>query len=375
MGYETHRKEKIKMCNSESVGNVCQPMDQNADFSFEQYKPDSDTNSQPPGEEIEQMDSGDQQKQAEDCDGSQTSSTDSESLDYIATDYAEASCEETSADGEASSCESTDDGEASLCESTAAELEASSKETAAADAEASSEETAVDDVEASSDDTAVDGAEASSDATGVNSVEASSDATVVDETIVVEAGETFDGENQTFTAGSSLGDGSQDEGQEPIFILEEGATLKNVVIGDNGADGVHVYGDATIENVHWTDVGEDALTIKESGDDGIADVQVTNCSAQEAEDKVFQVNADANLTIDNFDVENFSQFVRVNGGQQGNFEINLNDITATNGGVGLVKSDAEGTVVNASNIIAENVAELWSLPDSAILSETNVTQS
>jgi hypothetical protein len=219
-----------------------------------------------------------------------------------------------------------------------------------------------------SDDTTTDDDE-SSGAGGVNNVDASSDATVVNETIVVEPGETFDGGNQTYTAGSALGDGSQDEGQEPIFRLEEGATMQNVVIGDNGADGVHVYGDATIDNVHWTDVGEDALSIKDSGDDGIADVQVTNSSAQDADDKIFQVNADAKLTIDNFVADNFGQFVRTNGGQQGDFEINLNDITATNSKDSLVRSDAEGIVVNASNINAENIEELWELPDSATLSE------
>jgi hypothetical protein len=215
---------------------------------------------------------------------------------------------------------------------------------------------------------------AASDTAGETSSDAAGGASaapeVVNETIEVKAGETFDGNNQTYTAGSALGDGSQDEGQKPIFRLEEGATLQNVVIGDNGADGVHVYGDAVIDNVHWTDVGEDALTIKASGSDGIADVQITNSSARNADDKIFQVNADANLTIENFEAENFGKLVRTNGGQQGHFEINLNDITAKNGTEALVRSDAEGIVINASNISTENVKQDWILPDSAIVNQS-----
>jgi hypothetical protein len=208
--------------------------------------------------------------------------------------------------------------------------------------------------------------EAPSDA----AVEAPSEVTVVNETIEVQPGETFDGNNQTYTAGSALGDGGQGEDQKPIFKLGEGATLQNVVIGENGADGVHVYGDATIDNVHWTDVGEDALTVKESGADGIADVTITNSSARNADDKIFQLNADSNLTIDNFEAEDFGKLVRTNGGQQGNFEINLNDITATNGKEALVRSDAEGIVVNAGNINTENVKQDWMLPDSATVNQS-----
>lgn len=91
-------------------------------------------------------------------------------------------------------------------------------------------------------------------------------ATVVNETIRVEAGQTFDGKGQTYVANpDTLGDGSQAENQKPIFRLEAGATLKNVVIGAPAADGVHCYGNCTITNVIWQDVGEDELTLKSSG--------------------------------------------------------------------------------------------------------------
>ena len=46
---------------------------------------------------------------------------------------------------------------------------------------------------------------------------------------------------------------------DTIFILEDGATLSNVIIGPNQAEGVHCKGTCTINNVWWEDVCEDAM--------------------------------------------------------------------------------------------------------------------
>ena len=203
---------------------------------------------------------------------------------------------------------------------------------------------------------------------GIEFPEASSNPTVVDETIVVKKGQVFDGEGKTYTASSKLGDGGQSENQRPLFILEEGATLKNVVIGDNGADGVHVHGDETaVDNVHWTNVGEDALTVKPNKDGKVTNLLVTNSSAQGANDKIFQLNADANITIDNFKAKDFGSFLRTNGGQQGDWNINLKNITAEDGKYKFVNSDAEGVKVSADNIRLNNVAEHFRLSKSSTL--------
>ncbi|MCU1791826.1 pectate lyase [Pectobacterium polaris] len=220
--------------------------------------------------------------------------------------------------------------------------------------------------------TGVDGGSAASPTTstaGAGPVafpKASGDATVVNDTIKVGPGEVFDGGGKTFTAGSKLGDGGQAEGQKPVFELAQGATLKNVVFGDNAADGVHVRGDAKIDNVHWTNVGEDALTVK-SNNGKPANVEITNSSAQGASDKIFQLNADANLTIDNFKAKDFGTFVRTNGGQQGNWNLNLSNIDAENGKFSFVKSDSEGLNVKGNNINLTNVNNHYKVPDSANL--------
>ena len=202
---------------------------------------------------------------------------------------------------------------------------------------------------------------------GVEFPKASASPTVVNEPIVVKKGEEFDGKGRTFTAGSKLGDGGQSENQRPLFILEDGASLKNVVIGDNGADGVHLYGDAKVDNVHWTDVGEDALTVKPNKEGKKANVEITNSSAQGANDKIFQLNADANITIDNFKAKDFGTFLRTNGGQQGDWNINLKNITAEDGKYKFVNSDAEGVKLSADNIRLQSVAEHIRLSKSSTL--------
>ncbi|CAA7265552.1 unnamed protein product [Cyclocybe aegerita] len=40
---------------------------------------------------------------------------------------------------------------------------------------------------------------------------------------------------------------------DPVFLLEEGATLSLVVIGANQADGIHCLGSCTLDNV-WFEV-------------------------------------------------------------------------------------------------------------------------
>ncbi|MFC4101590.1 pectate lyase [Paenibacillus xanthanilyticus] len=135
-------------------------------------------------------------------------------------------------------------------------------------------------------------------------------ATTVNSTIIVPAGTTYDGYGQTFVANAStLGDGSQAEGQKPVFRLEAGATLKNVILAAPAADGVHCYGSCNIVNVTWSDVGEDALTLKASGT-----VNITGGAAYKAYDKVFQLNAAGTINIKNFKANDIGKLVRQLGG-------------------------------------------------------------
>lgn len=105
---------------------------------------------------------------------------------------------------------------------------------------------------------------------------------------------TFDGGGRTY--GTSCNGSS--ESQQPVFLLKDGATLQNVVINKNAADGVHCEGNCNITNVVWQDVCEDAATMK--GGSGKI-MRIRGGSAANASDKVFQHNGKGStISIDSF---------------------------------------------------------------------------
>lgn len=180
-------------------------------------------------------------------------------------------------------------------------------------------------------------------------------------TIVVKSGQTYDGKGITIVA-VGMGDGSQDENQQPIFKLEDGATLKNVIIAPPGCDGIHVYGNAKLENVIWQDVGEDALTVKAG--DLSKTVTLTNCKAYKAADKVFQINAPCNFVMNNMYADGFGKVVRQCGGTTWQCNIYFNGGTFKNG-THLAQTDSKITKIYYRNITTSNVTQLWKVPSSS----------
>lgn len=117
-------------------------------------------------------------------------------------------------------------------------------------------------------------------------------------THVVLAGTTFDGGGKRF----QLSNAGQAEGQPPVFLLEEGASLRNVVIGNLASDGVHCVGNCSVYNVWWEDIGEDAATAK-----GLAGTTMrVDCGgAFLGTDKTFQHNGQGTLHITRFVADNW----------------------------------------------------------------------
>ena len=123
---------------------------------------------------------------------------------------------------------------------------------------------------------------------------------------IIRAGETFDGQNKRY----NLSGGTQAEGQPSLFALEDGATIRNVVIGDLSADGIHCYGSCYIENVWWEDIGEDAATAK--GPAG--SLMHVHCGgAFGGEDKTFQHNGRGEVKISHFIAEDAGKLYRACG--------------------------------------------------------------
>jgi hypothetical protein len=118
---------------------------------------------------------------------------------------------------------------------------------------------------------------------------------------------TLDGGNVRYFGSGALGGDGQDEGQDPLFKLADGAVLKNVILGAPAADGIHCSGSCTLINVWWENVGEDAATFKGGAS---AAYTVDGGGAKGADDKVFQHNGGGTLTIKNFKVEDFGKLYR-----------------------------------------------------------------
>jgi pectate lyase C len=165
----------------------------------------------------------------------------------------------------------------------------------------------------------------------------------VNETIRVTSG-VFDGGCRRYNAGSALGDGSQSESQKPVFRVENGATLRNVVIGMNGADGIHVYNGGTIDNVHWMNVGEDALTIKSSGT-----VTVRNIEGYDAEDKFFQINAASTLNVSNCIIHRAGKALRQNGGTTFRINVTFDRCDINSMKEGIFRTDGSSSTARLTN--------------------------
>lgn len=71
-----------------------------------------------------------------------------------------------------------------------------------------------------------------------------------------EVTDVFDGGMKTYGRGVECT--GQEEGGESdaVFIIKEGGTLKNAIIGADQIEGVHCQGACTVENVWWESVCE-----------------------------------------------------------------------------------------------------------------------
>ncbi|CAE6351195.1 unnamed protein product [Rhizoctonia solani] len=118
---------------------------------------------------------------------------------------------------------------------------------------------------------------------------------------------TFDGGNVRFDRGSGACKEQTEGGDsDAVFLLQSGATLQNVVIGANQAEGVHCLGPCNIYNVWFEDVCEDAITIKQSSGQS----NIIGGGAKSA--SLFQhvVNGGGTVKIDSYCAQTFGKLYR-----------------------------------------------------------------
>jgi pectate lyase C len=164
---------------------------------------------------------------------------------------------------------------------------------------------------------------------------------------------TYDGGCRTYNPSGALGDGSQDEGQDPAFRVENGATLRNAILGNNGVDGVHFYNGGNLSNFRWTNVGEDAFTVKSSGT-----VNVSGVTGVDGEDKFGQVNAASTVNLSNCIVDDVAKLFRQNGGTT--FQINLfvDRCRLSNFGEGIFRTDSSSSTARITNSQLRNTGSM-----------------
>ncbi|KAK6538615.1 hypothetical protein TWF694_010193 [Orbilia ellipsospora] len=144
---------------------------------------------------------------------------------------------------------------------------------------------------------------------------------------------TFDGGMVKYDRNPKVCEEQSETGEEDaMFILEAGATIKNVLIGPNQAEGIHCRGTCTIQNVWWLDVCEDALTLLQASGTSY----VIGGGALHAADKIVQFNGRGTVSIKNFYANDYGKVVRSCGNCSGNGgprNIIIDNVVAVDGGV------------------------------------------
>ncbi|KAK2730954.1 pectate lyase [Colletotrichum kahawae] len=151
--------------------------------------------------------------------------------------------------------------------------------------------------------------------------------------IEVAAGATFDGGWAKYDRGSGACNEQAEGGDaDAVFLLRRGATLKNVIIGKNQAEGVHCDGPCTLEFVWFEDVCEDAITIK--NDKAGEETWIIGGGAYKASDKIVQHNGCGTVNIINFYANTYGKLYRSCGNcsSQCKRNVYVEGTTAYNGG-------------------------------------------
>lgn len=148
----------------------------------------------------------------------------------------------------------------------------------------------------------------------------------------IKKGQTFDAEWKKYDRGSGACSGQTEGGEkDTVFVLEDGATLRNVIIGADQSEGVYCLGACNLEFVWFEDVCEDAISLKGDGD-----AYIIGGGAFHASDKVIQHNGCGKVEIINFYAEDYGKVYRSCGNCKGNSNCSrtvvMNCVTAKNGG-------------------------------------------
>lgn len=173
----------------------------------------------------------------------------------------------------------------------------------------------------------------------------------VTSTIRVTSG-TYDGQCRTYVP-VGMGSGDQSEDQDPVFRVENGATLKNIIIGKPGVDGIHLYNGATLDNITFQDVGEDAVTVKSSGT-----YTIRNIEGYLSEDKFFQINATSTINVTNCIIHDAGKALRQNGGTTFTIAVTFDQCEIQDMNEGIFRTDSSSSTARIINSRLRNAGDI-----------------
>ncbi|KAK3675807.1 hypothetical protein LTR78_004448 [Recurvomyces mirabilis] len=191
-----------------------------------------------------------------------------------------------------------------------------------------------------------------------NGMPASSGTTALSAVKTIAAGQTFDGGMKVYDRGVSCTGQAEGGDSDAVFILEKGATLKNVIIGPRQIEGVHCNGGCKLENVWWSAVCEDAFTVKKQAAGETTTIK--GGGAFGAEDKVLQHNGAGTVSVSGFTVDNFGKLYRSCGNCKTMYErhVILDSITASSGKILAGINSNYGDTATFSNVKVSGVKDI-----------------
>lgn len=136
---------------------------------------------------------------------------------------------------------------------------------------------------------------------------------------------------------------------DTVFVLEDGATLKNVIIGADQKEGVYCLGSCNLEFVWFEKVCEDAISIKGSGT-----ANIIGGGAYGADDKVIQHNGCGHVNVINFYANDYGKVYRSCGNCKGNCArtVHMEGVTAIGGGELMGINTNMGDKVNIDPLVS-----------------------
>ncbi|KAI8295928.1 hypothetical protein K4K56_009455 [Colletotrichum sp. SAR 10_98] len=117
-----------------------------------------------------------------------------------------------------------------------------------------------------------------------------------------------DMENKEYDRGRACETDVETPGGHPVFILDDGATLSNAMIGIGQVEGIHCRGACTLKNVWFRKVCDDAITLVGNGD-----ILIQGGGAQSAVENVILHQGKGTVTIKDFTVVGSNRLYRACG--------------------------------------------------------------